>query len=829
VSVSARRPTIEFALAATLLLSIATRAESLTVTALTPSVSYPLVGGTPVSWTATVSGASGSVEYKFFMYQRTSWVLMQDYGASNVFAWTPQAADAGTPNYVQVWVRALGSTASYDAYLSTDSFDVLAPPIALTASVDFPTPPNNTVTWTASTSAVTSPEYEFRVLDQSTSAWSVFRAYATSGQAQWTPQVAGNYVVQVRARTVGSSVDYDKAVSTPTLSVSTSTPLTLTSFATATAFPAPTGTPITWTARAKGGSAGPLQHQVWRVNTQSGTWTNVQPYGPSSIYTWTPTWADGGEYSLQVWVRNAGSTASYDAWRSTDTTFQINRASVQLTTTTQFPTYARLPIVWTAHVPDASVTFQYQFWVYSSQTGQWTLGRDYGTSETFTWTPTTAGNYRIQAWARQTGSTASYDVYSGTDLFEITNPVITATPAGGAYNTTQSVTLQGPTGTTIRYTTNGSTPTSSSPIYTNPITVSTSQTLRAKTFQGTWIDNYEVLESYVIDSTLPVIVPTYSPPPNATSWNDTPVTVTFTCSDALSGVAVCPDAITFAADASNQAFTVTARDQAGNVASLTGAANVDRTPPLLTINSPSSDSTTSATTATVTLTATDALSGVAEVTCNGVAASLSGSAGNCTVPVRTGLTDVVIEARDRAGNRSSASVRTRRSDSTSTLLISPASRTMLIGETVILTAVDQLGRPPDNITWTIDNSSIAAISTGAGVTLTANAAGSVTVTANWQGLSATSNVTVLSAASYSPGQVQWSMPPLGGDAIQTWLYPRRLVDDDPDIFAIERATSSNVFTVRALAADGQELWRTRSYLINARSRMRAQASCTMPR
>jgi hypothetical protein len=43
----------------------------------------------------------------------------------------------------------------------------------------------------------------------------------------------------------------------------------------------------------------------------------VQPYGSSSSYTWTPGAADAGTHALQVWVRSAGSTEVYDAWRGT--------------------------------------------------------------------------------------------------------------------------------------------------------------------------------------------------------------------------------------------------------------------------------------------------------------------------------------------------------------------------------------------------------------------------------------------------------------------------------------------------------------------------------
>ena len=43
----------------------------------------------------------------------------------------------------------------------------------------------------------------------------------------------------------------------------------------------------------------------------------VQNYSASNTFTWTPTASETGQYALQVWVRNAGSVAAYDAYNGT--------------------------------------------------------------------------------------------------------------------------------------------------------------------------------------------------------------------------------------------------------------------------------------------------------------------------------------------------------------------------------------------------------------------------------------------------------------------------------------------------------------------------------
>jgi hypothetical protein len=86
------------------------------------------------------------------------------------------------------------------------------------------------------------------------------------------------------------------------------------------------------------------------------------------------------------------------------------------------------------------------------------------------------------------------------------------------------------------------------------------------------------------DATLPTIAGSASPAANANGWRNDPVTVSFTCNDAGSGIATCPDPQTLGNEGANQTANGTATDKAGNTASasVTGI-SIDRTPPTVSV------------------------------------------------------------------------------------------------------------------------------------------------------------------------------------------------------------------------------------------------------
>jgi sugar lactone lactonase YvrE len=91
-----------------------------------------------------------------------------------------------------------------------------------------------------------------------------------------------------------------------------------------------------------------------------------------------------------------------------------------------------------------------------------------------------------------------------------------------------------------------------------------------------------------LDKTPPTISAAVNPQPNAQGWNNTDVTVRFSCQDALSGVASCTptDPIQVTQEGQGQTIQAQAVDKAGNRAERIVTVNLDKTKPQLTLGEP---------------------------------------------------------------------------------------------------------------------------------------------------------------------------------------------------------------------------------------------------
>ena len=276
---------------------------------------FPALYGTPITWTATATGGTLPVEYKFLRYSTsTGWIVAREYSSINTYTWFPPM---GT-NAIQVWVRTVGSLAGYQDHGGSGLFQVSSTPASaklsgISANVTFPASPQASITWTATATGGNGPlEYRFVQYNATTNTWSVIRDWGSNQVVQGPAGVTGTgrHLVQVWVRTVGSGVAYEDWRNTDYFLITDITSVTLTSnlpLATLSA-----GQPVTFTASVTGGS-GPWDF-AW-FTYDGVTWTrNVTYAANANIFT---TAFPAGTKVVQVWVRQSGSATAWEAWQST--------------------------------------------------------------------------------------------------------------------------------------------------------------------------------------------------------------------------------------------------------------------------------------------------------------------------------------------------------------------------------------------------------------------------------------------------------------------------------------------------------------------------------
>lgn len=126
----------------------------------------------------------------------------------------------------------------------------------------------------------------------------------------------------------------------------------------------------------------------------------------------------------------------------------------------------------------------------------------YATSKSWT---LSSGDERKTVYVKFKGGTGNWSTaYSDTILLDTASPVTSALPAGGTYASAQSISLTCNDGTgsgcdKIYYTTDGSTPTAQSPVYSNPINISTTTTLKFFAADLAGNDGSVKIETYLIN------------------------------------------------------------------------------------------------------------------------------------------------------------------------------------------------------------------------------------------------------------------------------------------------------------------------------------------
>ena len=333
--------------------------------------------------------------------------MQRDYAAA-AWTWNTTGLAAGTYQ-IGAWARQAGSPNSYDAYaITTFALGVAGCTSAgLAPSVGPPQSPGAVITLTASSTGCASPQYQFWVLPPGGS-WTVGQAYGagTTWQLDTSRYGAGMYQVGVWTRAAGSPNSYD-AFFVSSYPITTSVGCVVAALNANASPPQPVGTSVTFTPQQT--TCG-KQYKFWLL-PPGGSWSVVQAYGAGSTWAWnTASWR-AGVYEVGVWEGAASSPSSYESYAITTFTLGVSTCiSAAMTPNPPPPQVAGTMITFSASSMRCASP-QYEFWLLTVS-GGWTIQQTYGAG---TWSWNTSGlrpgTYQVGVWARQVGSTASYDAY----------------------------------------------------------------------------------------------------------------------------------------------------------------------------------------------------------------------------------------------------------------------------------------------------------------------------------------------------------------------------------------------------------------------------------
>src|SRR3989449_170654 len=306
---------------------------------------------------------------------------------------------------------------------------------------------------------------------------------------------AGSVTVTMSTTTSGATIYYTTDGSTPTTASS--------------AYTGPVPLTTTTTLRAMAAASGMSNSSV-----TSATYTILQPAAPP---TFNPA---GGSFVGSVAVTMSTTTSGASIYYTTDGSTPTTASSaytgpVPLTTTTTLKAMAAASGMANSSVTSAAYTIRVVAPTFSPAGGTYTSTLSVSISETtpgatiyYTTdgsTPTTASSVytgpisvprttTLRAMAAAPGM-ANSAVTSATYTLQTATP--TFSPSGGTYVLPQLVSISDATpGATIYYTTDGSTPTTASSVYSGPILVITRTTIKAMAVAPGWAPSAVAAATY---------------------------------------------------------------------------------------------------------------------------------------------------------------------------------------------------------------------------------------------------------------------------------------------------------------------------------------------
>ena len=272
---------------------------------LTASPASPQGVGSLVTLTAGSTGCPNP-RYRFWISPPGGgWSVVQAYGVPNTYTWKTDGLAPGTYR-LEADVRDQSSSASYDAVVNLN--DVLGICSAAKLATDKPSPqaPGTSIVLSGSATCAGTPQYRFWVRTPGGS-WKIVQDYgsASTYTLNTASMPSGYYGLEADVRDQGSSAVYDTVANANYL-IDACSGAKLT-----TNVPSPQAHGATIVLTGSATCLGTPSYRFW-VRPSGGSWKIVQDYSASNTFSWNTTSQPAGTYSLEVDVKDAGSSQTYD-------------------------------------------------------------------------------------------------------------------------------------------------------------------------------------------------------------------------------------------------------------------------------------------------------------------------------------------------------------------------------------------------------------------------------------------------------------------------------------------------------------------------------------
>ena len=368
--------------------SVTSDSAKLTVTAAKPAITTQPAAqtadaGKTVTFTVAASGTGLSYQWQSSADNGSNWTNISGATAAG-YTLTTKESDNGTL-FRCIVKNAGGSVTSNSAKLTVTATAAAAPAISSVKADATSAKTGETITWTAKASGGSGTLKYYFILYKNGKKVKT-RSYSTKNTFSYTPKGEGTFKVKVYVKD-GEGTKVNKTGASVTV---TSAAPTISSVK-AGISSAYAGEKITWTATASGGS-GTLKYYF--VLYKDGKKIKTRSYSTAKTFSYTPE--EAGSYKVKVYVKDSsGAKANKTSGKIAVTLGPPAILSVKAGKTSSA---VGEKITWTAKAVGSEQPLKYYFVLYKDGTKIKT--RSYSTTNTFSYTPTEAGTYKVKVYVK---------------------------------------------------------------------------------------------------------------------------------------------------------------------------------------------------------------------------------------------------------------------------------------------------------------------------------------------------------------------------------------------------------------------------------------------